>query len=149
MRVTRATAVVVFLFYLFLWVLAINGVSSLVPVLAVPLVIGVLVAFGVWLNRFMGITPRAQHFQEPSATSTTPASTTPASTTPPTPTVPMVPTDSSDIDPPVAAPDPVVESTPKGSREDAARHDASVHDAARASEGDHDAASRDRDDAPR
>ncbi len=67
MRVTRATAVVVGLVYVFLWVLALHGVSSLVPVLAVPLVIALLVAFGVWLNRFMGITPRAQHFQEPSA----------------------------------------------------------------------------------
>ncbi|HEY5302901.1 MAG TPA: hypothetical protein VIJ86_02460 [Acidimicrobiales bacterium] len=64
MRVTRVTAVVVFLFYVFLWVLALNGVSSLVPVLAIPLVLAVLVAFGVWLNRFMGITPRTQHFQD-------------------------------------------------------------------------------------
>jgi hypothetical protein len=63
-RVTRATAVVVFLFYVFLWVLALNGVSSLVPVLAIPLILAVLVAFGVWLNRFMGITPRKQHFQD-------------------------------------------------------------------------------------
>ena len=65
MRVTRVTAVMAFVFYVFLWVLALNGVSSLVPVLAVPLVIALLVAVGVWLNRFMGITPRAQHFQEP------------------------------------------------------------------------------------
>lgn len=64
MKVTRATAVVVFLFYIFLWVLALNGVSSLVPVLAVPLILAILVAFGVWLNRFLGITPRKQHFQD-------------------------------------------------------------------------------------
>jgi hypothetical protein len=63
-RVTRVTAVVVFLIYVFLWVLALNGVSSLVPVLAIPLVLAFLVAFGVWLNRFMGITPRKQHFQD-------------------------------------------------------------------------------------
>jgi hypothetical protein len=63
-KFTRAVAIFVFLVYIFLWVLALNGVSSLIPLLAVPAVLAVLVAFGVWLNRFMGITPRAQHFQE-------------------------------------------------------------------------------------
>jgi hypothetical protein len=72
--------------YIFLWVLALNGASSLTPLLAVPLVLAVLVAFGVWLNRFMGITPRRQHFEQrpgevasraparPSAPTTPPAS---------------------------------------------------------------------------
>jgi hypothetical protein len=55
---------VVFLaIYIFLWVLALNGASSMIPLLAVPLVLAVLVAFGVWLNRFMGITPRQQRFE--------------------------------------------------------------------------------------
>ena len=63
MRFTRATAVVVVAIYVFLWVLALNGASNMVPLLAVPLVLAVLVAFGVWLNRFMGITPRQQHFE--------------------------------------------------------------------------------------
>jgi hypothetical protein len=49
--------------YVFLWVLALNGASSMIPLLVVPLVLAILVAFGVWLNRFMGITPRQQHFE--------------------------------------------------------------------------------------
>jgi hypothetical protein len=63
-KFTRGVAIVVLLFYVFLWVLALNGVSSLVPLLAVPVVLAVLVAFGVWLNRFMGIAQRQQHFQD-------------------------------------------------------------------------------------
>ncbi len=63
MTFTKATAVVLAAIYIFLWVLALNGASNMVPVLAVPLVLAVLVAFGVWLNRFMGITPRQQHFE--------------------------------------------------------------------------------------
>lgn len=65
MKFTRGVVIVVVLFYIFLWVLAVNGVSSLVPLLTVPVVLAVLVAFGVWLNRFMGITQRQQHFQDP------------------------------------------------------------------------------------
>jgi len=81
---TRLAAVLVGLLYLFLWVLALNGVSSLTPLLVVPPVLALLVAFGVWLNRFMGITPRAQHFVDPAATSapspSPAASPTPSST---------------------------------------------------------------------
>lgn len=66
MTFTRGVAVFVLLLYIFLWVLAVNAVSSLIPLLAVPAVLAVLVAFGVWLNRFMGITPRRQHFEDPS-----------------------------------------------------------------------------------
>ena len=62
MTFTKMMASVGLAVYIFLWVLALNGASSFVPALVVPLVIAVLVAFGVWLNRFMGITPRAQHF---------------------------------------------------------------------------------------
>ena len=58
-------AVFVGLFYVFLWVLALNGVSSLTPVLVVPPVLAALVAFGVWLNKFMGITPRRPRFVDP------------------------------------------------------------------------------------
>lgn len=65
MRFTRAVAVVVALFYVFLWVLDLNGVSSLTPVLVVPPVLAALVAFGVWLNKFMGITPRRPRFEDP------------------------------------------------------------------------------------
>jgi len=80
---TRLAAVLVGLLYLFLWVLALNGVSSLTPLLVVPPVLALLVAFGVWLNRFMGITPRAQHFVDPAATSApSPAPSPAASPTP-------------------------------------------------------------------
>ena len=65
MRFTRAVAVLVVLFYVFLWVLALNGVSSLTPILVVPPVLAALVAFGVWLNNFMGITPRRPRFVDP------------------------------------------------------------------------------------
>jgi VIT1/CCC1 family predicted Fe2+/Mn2+ transporter len=64
MSVTRIVVIVGAAFYLLLWVLAANGVSSLVAPLAVPLVLAVLVALGVALNRFLGIAPRRQHFQE-------------------------------------------------------------------------------------
>jgi len=52
------------LFYAFLWVLAANGVTSLVAPLVIPVVLAVLVAGGVALNRFMGITPRRPHFDD-------------------------------------------------------------------------------------
>jgi hypothetical protein len=62
-RFTKATSIVLLAIYIFLWVIALNGASNMIPLLAVPLVLAVLVAFGVWLNRFMGITPRQQHFE--------------------------------------------------------------------------------------
>jgi hypothetical protein len=64
-KFTRAVAVLVALFYVFLWVLDLNGVSSLTPVLVVPPVLAALVAFGVWLNKFMGIAPRRPRFEDP------------------------------------------------------------------------------------
>ncbi|HEY5103606.1 MAG TPA: hypothetical protein VII65_01055 [Acidimicrobiales bacterium] len=60
----RTTVVVVGLFYVLLWVIALNGATSLIAPLVVPLVLAVLVAGGVALNRFMGITPRKQHFND-------------------------------------------------------------------------------------
>jgi hypothetical protein len=62
--VLKSTIVVVGLIYILLWILAINGATSLVGPLSVPLVLAAIVALGVALNRFMGITPRKQHFQE-------------------------------------------------------------------------------------
>jgi len=67
--------VFVALFYVFLWVLDLNGMTSLTPVLVVPAVLAVLVAFGVWLNNFMGITPRSPKFVEPDTA--TPSATPP------------------------------------------------------------------------
>lgn len=64
MKVTRIAIVVGILFYVLLWVIAANGASSMVEPLAIPLVLAVLVAGGVALNRFMGIAPRRQHFKD-------------------------------------------------------------------------------------
>jgi hypothetical protein len=61
---TRLTIAVGIALYVFLWVIALNGASSLVAPLLIPLVLAVLVAAGVGLNRYMGITPRKQHFKD-------------------------------------------------------------------------------------
>jgi hypothetical protein len=61
---TRITVVVGLALYVFLWVLALNGASSLVAPLLIPLVLAVLVAAGVALNRYMGVEPRKQHFKD-------------------------------------------------------------------------------------
>lgn len=65
MRVTRIMLVVGGLVYAFLWVLAANGVSSLVAPLTIPVVLALLVYLGLALNKFLGITPRKQHFDDP------------------------------------------------------------------------------------
>ena len=65
MRVTRIMLIVGGLVYAFLWVLAANGVSSLVAPLTIPVVLALLVYLGLALNKFLGITPRKQHFDEP------------------------------------------------------------------------------------
>ena len=44
--------------------LALNGASSLVAPLLIPLVLAVLVAAGVALNRYLGVEPRKQHFKD-------------------------------------------------------------------------------------
>jgi Mg2+/citrate symporter len=62
--VTRLTVLGAVALYVFLWVVALNGASSLVAPLLIPLILAVLVATGVALNRYMGITPRKQRFQE-------------------------------------------------------------------------------------
>ena len=51
--------------YAFLWVLAANGVSSLVAPLTIPVVLALLVYLGLALDKFLGITPRKQYFDEP------------------------------------------------------------------------------------
>lgn len=53
------------LFYVFLWVLVANGVTSLEAPLVIPVVLALLVYLGLLLNRFLGLRPREQHFQEP------------------------------------------------------------------------------------
>jgi fatty acid desaturase len=61
-NVTRATLIVALLLYVFLWVLAFSGASGLVEPLLIPLVLGVMIALGVALTRFVGLPPRKQHF---------------------------------------------------------------------------------------
>ncbi|HEY5092558.1 MAG TPA: hypothetical protein VII60_04770 [Acidimicrobiales bacterium] len=65
MIMTKTMLVVGFLLYVFLWVLAANGDNELVAPLLIPAVLAVMVALGVALNRFMGIEPRKQHFNDP------------------------------------------------------------------------------------
>ncbi len=64
MRIGPAVAVLGALAYAFLWVLAANGVSSLVAPLTVPLVLIVLVAGGLALQRFMGIPPHRARYRD-------------------------------------------------------------------------------------
>lgn len=64
MTVTRAVMVLGLALYVFLWVLAANGASDLVAPLLVPPVLVVLIAAGVGLDRYLGITPRKQHFDD-------------------------------------------------------------------------------------
>lgn len=65
MTVTKVTAGVAGLVYLLLWVIAANGASGLVAPLLVPAILAVMVAIGVALNRFMGITPHRPKFNDP------------------------------------------------------------------------------------
>ncbi len=64
MTFLRATLVVAAAIYVFLWVLAFNGASGMIPLLVVPLILAAMIALGVALQRFMGIAPRKQHFQD-------------------------------------------------------------------------------------
>ena len=64
MTVLRVTIAIVVAFYVVLWVLALNGASALIGPLVVPPVLAALVAMGVALQRFMGITPRKSRFRD-------------------------------------------------------------------------------------
>ncbi|MHB8827068.1 MAG: hypothetical protein ACYC5Z_05335 [Acidimicrobiales bacterium] len=64
MKATRVAWGIGIVLYLVLWGIALDGASSLVAPLVVPVVLAVLVYAGVLLNRFLGITPRRQHFAE-------------------------------------------------------------------------------------
>lgn len=52
-------------FYAFLWVLALNGVTSLVAPLTVPVVLALLVYLGIQLNKYLGTAPRRPRFLDP------------------------------------------------------------------------------------
>ena len=61
---TRIVLVFAVLGYAFLWVVAAYGATNLVAPLLIPAVLAVMVALGVALNRFVGITPRRPHFDD-------------------------------------------------------------------------------------
>jgi membrane protease YdiL (CAAX protease family) len=61
---TRVVAVFGLLVYVFLWILAANGDDNLVAPLLVPLVLVALIMAGLALDRYLGITPRKQHFRD-------------------------------------------------------------------------------------
>jgi hypothetical protein len=60
----RGTIVLALAIYVFLWVVALNGASGMVPLLVVPLILAAMIALGVALQRFMGLPPRKQHFRD-------------------------------------------------------------------------------------
>lgn len=65
MIVTKVTVTLGVLGYLALWILAINGLSYLVPMLLIPLVLVVLIGLGAWLTRYMGVPTRSPRFNKP------------------------------------------------------------------------------------
>ncbi|MGB8195828.1 MAG: hypothetical protein WCF25_02330 [Acidimicrobiales bacterium] len=62
---TKIMVVVGVMVYVFLWALYANGDSQLLAPLLIPAVLGLMVALGVALQRFIGIEPRTQHFDDP------------------------------------------------------------------------------------
>jgi hypothetical protein len=64
MIMTKTMLVVGVLVYAFLWALYASGDSVLLAPLLVPAIIAVMVALGVALQRFMGLEPRKQHFDD-------------------------------------------------------------------------------------
>jgi hypothetical protein len=63
-KVTRATLIGAALLYVVLWILALNGANSLIAPLLIPLILAAIVVMGVALSRFMGLSPRKQHFRD-------------------------------------------------------------------------------------
>jgi hypothetical protein len=64
MIMTKTMLVVAVVFYAFLWALYANGDSVLLAPLLIPAVLALMVALGVGLQRFIGIEPRKQHFDD-------------------------------------------------------------------------------------
>ncbi|MHB8334951.1 MAG: hypothetical protein ACYDEH_08680 [Acidimicrobiales bacterium] len=62
MTLRRVVALAGVALYVFLWVLAVNGVTNLIAPLVVPLVLVVLIWAGLALNRFVGIAPHRPKF---------------------------------------------------------------------------------------
>jgi hypothetical protein len=64
MIMTKTMLVVGVLVYAFLWALYAFGDSVLLAPLLIPAIIAVMVALGVALQRFIGLEPRRQHFDD-------------------------------------------------------------------------------------
>ena len=64
MIMTKIMIVVGVMFYVFLWALYANGDSVLLAPLLIPAILAVMVALGVALNRYIGVEPRRQHFDD-------------------------------------------------------------------------------------
>ncbi len=64
MIMTKTMLVVGVLIYAFLWSLYAYGDSVLLAPLLIPAIIAIMVALGVALQRFIGIEPRRQHFDD-------------------------------------------------------------------------------------
>jgi hypothetical protein len=64
MIMTKTMLVVGVLIYAFLWALYAYGDSVLLAPLLIPAIIAVMVALGVALNRYIGVEPRRQHFDD-------------------------------------------------------------------------------------
>jgi hypothetical protein len=56
-KATKTAIVLLVLIYAFLWFLEINGVTSLLTPLAIPLILAVMIAGGVALDRYLGVKP--------------------------------------------------------------------------------------------
>lgn len=64
MIMTKTMLVVGVLIYAFLWALYASGDSQLLAPLLIPAILAVMVALGVALQRFIGVEPRKQHFDD-------------------------------------------------------------------------------------
>jgi hypothetical protein len=64
MIMTKTMLVVGVLVYAFLWALYAFGDSQLLAPLLIPAIIAIMVALGVALQRFIGLEPRRQHFDD-------------------------------------------------------------------------------------
>jgi len=64
MIMTKTMLIIAVLFYAFLWALYAGGATVLLAPLLIPAILAVMVALGIALQRFIGIEPRKQHFDD-------------------------------------------------------------------------------------
>jgi hypothetical protein len=64
MIMTKTMIFIGALVYVFLWVLYAYGDSVLLAPLLIPAIIAVMIALGVALNRYIGVEPHKQHFDD-------------------------------------------------------------------------------------